>query len=146
MIRYSLVCAGRHEFEAWFGSSGAFDAQRAAGHVACPICGSLEVEKALMAPSITTGRKGSEGRAEQTSPAHGPDRKQMIEAMKKVRNQLIANADYVGDRFAEEARKIHYEEAEKRGIYGQATPEEARGLIEEGVSFAPLPVLPDDAN
>ncbi|MYZ49531.1 DUF1178 family protein [Propylenella binzhouense] len=145
MIRYALVCPDRHEFEAWFGSSDAYERQKAAGQVSCPFCGATDVEKALMAPALVAARKEPAPPPAQ-KPELSAEQKQRLEALRAFRTQLIANADYVGDRFAEEARKIHYEETEKRGIYGEATPEEARGLVEEGIAFAPLPVLPEDAN
>lgn len=142
MIRFALVCGAKHEFEAWFASSDAFDGQRFAGDVVCPICGDSSIEKALMRPAVSTSRK------RETVPlaANTSREAEMRAALRKLRDEIVSNADDVGDRFAEEARKIHYEEVEKRGIYGRASAEEARGLVEEGISFAPLPVLPDDHN
>ena len=137
MIRYSLVCAGGHEFDGWFSSSDAFEAQSRDGDVICPPCGSAEVSKALMAPNVATSKV-----AEDADPA-SPE---MREVARKVREHVEQTADYVGDRFAEEARKIHYEEVEPRGIYGEATPSEAVELKEEGVEFHPLPPSPKDQN
>lgn len=141
MIRYSLVCKERHDFEAWFRNSDDFEGQRRRALVACPSCGSTEVEKALMAPAVSTGRK-----REKMALAMGEAQKEALAELKILSKKMRANADYVGDRFAEEARRIHFGEAEQRGIYGEATTEEARALAEDGVEFMPLPVFPDDRN
>jgi hypothetical protein len=161
MIRYALHCDRGHEFEAWFGSSADYERTAAAGENTCPFCGSTFVEKALMAPAVG-GRAHphearNQGRAEESRVEEGksekvalaaPDPRQAAfrEALKEFRRKLTENADYVGDRFAEEARKIHYSEVEPHGIYGEATAEEAEGLAEEGVAFQPLPPLPEDRN
>ena len=137
MIRYSLVCASGHEFDGWFSSSDAFEAQARDGDVVCPHCGSAEVSKALMAPNVATSKAADD------AGSVSPD---MLEVAQKVREHVENTADYVGDRFAEEARKIHYEEVEPRGIYGEATPSEAVELKEEGVEFHPLPPIPEDQN
>lgn len=142
MIRFALRCAAGHDFEAWFASSATFEAQREAGEIACPVCGGVEVEKALMRPAVATAR----GREELTLAAHTSREAEMRAAIRKLRDEVTRNSEDVGDRFADEARKIHYEETEHRGIYGRATPDEARSLAEEGIAFAPLPVLPDDHN
>ena len=142
MIKYQLICPDGHQFETWFSDSSTFDAQKAAGHVNCPSCGSAQVEKALMAPSVATSRKRE---TVQVASHHGMD-KDMVAMMRKIRDHVTENAENVGPRFAEEARKIHYKEVEPRGIYGQATREESRELREEGVEFHPLPVLPEDQN
>lgn len=148
MIRYALQCDQGHPFEAWFRSGADFDK----GETACPVCGSLAVSKAVMAPQVARKDRG------EAAPAAGakseklrlatadPRQQAMIAAIKELRRQVTENADYVGDKFAEEARKIHYEEAEKRGIYGEATGEEAKALVEEGIEVHPLPVLPEDRN
>ncbi len=143
MIRYSLACANGHEFEAWFAGSEAFETQRSEGSIACPACGSSEVDKALMAPAVSTSRKKTMRLA-----ANMPQQqeKEAIAALRKLRKQLTENADYVGPKFAEEARRIHYNETEARGIYGEASPEEARGLVDEGIEFHPLPTLPEEHN
>ena len=144
MIRFSLSCSDGHQFEGWFASSDAFDAQRGERAIACPVCGDADVEKALMAPAIATARKKDAVRvAAHTGTAEEPE---MVSMLRKLRNHLTDNADYVGDRFAAEARRIHYDEVEKRGIYGEATPEDARKLVEEGIEFQPLPKLPEDHN
>jgi hypothetical protein len=145
MIRYRLSCPDRHEFDAWFRSSATFDVQAGAGQVACPECGSHAVEKAMMAPSVKTSR--SEDKAVKAKRPMASLMPPEIQAMmRKIRDHVHDNADYVGGKFAEEARKMHYEETEARGIYGEATLEEAQALHEEGIPFQPLPVLPEDQN
>ncbi len=150
MIRYRLTCPDAHEFEAWFSSSAAYDKQAKAGHVTCPECGSNKVEKTLMAPNVATSRKKEAAREKAKAAAPRPVASQMpaemLEMMRKIRDHVRENADYVGDKFAEEARKIHYEESEARGIYGEATPDEAQALYEEGIAVHPLPLLPEDKN
>lgn len=142
MIRYSLSCLDDHGFEGWFRNSEAFETQRASLLLACPVCGSTEVRKALMTPSVATGEaKDARQFASRTAL-----REEMVATLRKVRRHVTENSEYVGDRFAEEARKIHYEEVEVRGIYGEATAGEAKALHEEGIEVHPLPVLPEDAN
>ena len=141
MIQYSLHCAKGHGFDAWFKNAAAFDEQQARGIVTCAICGSSEVSKALMAPALA--RSGSE-KLSLTSAA--PDAVTMRAMLRAYRQKVVSEADNVGDKFAEEARKIHFEEVEARGIYGQATREELSGLVEDGVSFMPLPDLPEEHN
>lgn len=133
MIIFDLKCAPQgHVFEAWFGSSGDYEAQRARGLVACPICGAAEVSKAPMAARV--GGKGSE--AESPSPAAV---KAALAGMARAQREMLASSEHVGDRFPEEARAIHLGEAEARAIHGRATPAAAAGLREEGVPIAPLP-------
>lgn len=141
MIQYSLHCADGHEFDAWFKNAAAFDEQQARGIVTCAICGSPKVSKALMAPAVA--RSGSE---KMSLSAGHPDVAQLRELLRAYRQKVISEADYVGDRFAEEARKIHFEEVEARGIYGEATRDEVMALAEEGIDFAPLPDLPEEQN
>ncbi len=141
MIRFSLSCEREHDFEAWFRSNDDFDAQKGRGLVACPACGSHKVEKALMAPAVSTGRK-----REKIALAMGEEQKKAMAQIKALADKIRENADYVGPKFAEEARKIHFGEAEARGIYGEATQEEAESLAEDGVGFMPIPVFPDDRN
>lgn len=141
MISFSLRCDGGHAFDGWFRNNEDFDAQNERGLVDCPTCGSRHVAKALMAPSVSTGRK-----REQIALAMGEQQKQALRQLRELADKVRSEADYVGDRFAEEARKIHFGEADARGIYGEATAEEARSLIEDGVEFMPIPVLPDDRN
>lgn len=131
MIKYQLVCASGHEFEGWFQSSTAYDDQVANGHVVCPVCGSLDVSKAVMAPNIAS---------------RSIAQRQAVASMRKLRAEVESSAEYVGPRFAEEARKIHLEESEPRGIYGEATVADAKDLIEDGVPVMPLPRLPEDEN
>lgn len=137
MIRYSLICEGDHEFDGWFSSSEGYEAQAAAGEVACPQCGSTRVSKALMAPNVA---KGVVKRSSGTTANEMAERMSMM--MLALRKHVEENCDYVGDAFAEEARRIHYGETEHRDIYGEATLDEARELIEEGVTVAPLPIRP----
>ena len=143
MIRYSLSCQTGHDFEGWFAGSAAFETQQAQGSIACPTCGSTAVDKALMAPAVSTSRKKDSMRLAANVPGQQPD---VAAALRKLREHLTENADYVGPKFAEEARRIHYNEAEKRGIYGEASSEEARALSEEGIEFHPLPMLPEEHN
>lgn len=142
MIRYELVCDNAHEFEGWFGSGEEFDRQKERSLVSCPSCGSPRVTKRLMAPSVATARK-KEARRHEVMNAHNQE---AVTKLRELVATIKANAEDVGERFPEEARKIHYGEAEQRGLIGKATAEEARELIEEGVEIAPLPVLPDDTN
>lgn len=141
MIHYSLVCESDHKFDAWFRNADAYDQQSARGIVTCPICNSVKVSKGLMAPSVS--RANSDKVA--LSIGH-PQQAQLREALLALRNKVTAEADYVGDRFADEARKIHYREVDPRGIYGEATREEVASLIEDGIDFMPLPNVPEEHN
>lgn len=141
MIRFSLHCDQAHEFEGWFRDNADYETQSKRGFVECPVCGSHKVSKSLMAPAVSTGRK-----KEKMALAASAEQKKLMEALKEMSRQVRENAENVGDKFAEEARKIHFGETEARGIYGEATPEEARSLIEDGVEFMPLPVFSDDRN
>ena len=142
MIRYALSCDNAHEFEGWFSEGADFDRQVASGFLTCPTCGSASVSKMLMAPSVSTAR----AKEALTTLAMDAARKQAIDKLKEAVAAIKANAEDVGGKFPEEARKIHYGEADARGIIGQATPAEARALVEEGIEIAALPVLPDDVN
>jgi hypothetical protein len=148
MIRYDLICAEGHAFDAWFRDSEAYDDQVRQGLVACAACGSARVEKQLMAPAIAgKGNRQDEGaKLPVCSAPADPRAKMLISMMRELRRNVEANAEYVGPRFAEEARKIHYAESEKRGIYGEASPAEAHALAEEGIEAHPLPILPEDRN
>ena len=153
MIRYSLVCAAEHGFESWFPSSDSYDAQVERGLVACPVCDSTRVTKALMAPALGRPvREPAPTVPATTPPVEAPvtmiaePERQMRAMLRAFREHVTANSEPVGARFPEEARKIHYGEAEGRSIYGQASPAEARALIEEGIDVAPLPIMPDDRN
>jgi hypothetical protein len=141
VIRFSLICEREHEFEAWFRSGDDFETQKRRGFVDCPTCGSSKVQKALMAPAVSTGRK-----REKFTLAMGEAQKEAMAQLKALSRKMRENADYVGDKFAEEARKIHFGETDQRGIYGEATPEEAKSLADDGVEFMPIPVFPDDRN
>ncbi len=147
MIRYDLICEKGHDFDGWFRDSAAYDQQAERGLVSCALCGSVKVQKALMAPGIPA-KANSKDQAPQkmASGSVDPRLRMMMDMMRNMRKQVEANAENVGNRFAEEARKIHYAEAEKRGIYGEATAEDARSLIEEGIDVHPMPVLPEDGN
>jgi hypothetical protein len=136
MIRYALACEGGHEFEGWFSASGDFDDQAARGLLCCPVCDTRDVKKQIMAPAVAGTRRSAPG----DSPA--ASRAMMMEAMGRVRAHVEANFDYVGDRFAAEARAIHTGQAEERGIYGEATPAEVKALAADGVPVAPLPPEP----
>ena len=141
MIQYSLHCSKGHRYDAWFRNAAAFDEQQGRGIVRCAVCGDDAVSKAPMAPSVarTDGEKVS------LSSAH-PDAVKFREFLRAYRSKVTSEADYVGDRFAEEARKIHFEEVEARGIYGEATRDEVVALAEEGIEFMPLPDLPEEHN
>ncbi|MDI6025731.1 DUF1178 family protein [Corticibacterium sp. UT-5YL-CI-8] len=141
MIRFSLHCDKDHTFEGWFRSNDDFDTQLKRGLVECPHCASKTIGKALMAPAVSTGRK-----KDKIALAVGEEQRKMMAALKELSEKVRQNADYVGDKFAEEARKIHFGETDARGIYGEATHEEVVSLAEDGVEFMPLPSLPDDQN
>jgi hypothetical protein len=142
LIRYSLSCENAHEFEAWFSESADFDRQVASGYLTCPVCNSTSISKALMAPSVSTARKKDETKTLAMDTA----RRDAFEKLKAAVAHIKANAEDVGAQFPEEARKIHYGEADARGIIGQATTDEAQALLEEGIEIAALPVLPEDVN
>ena len=171
MIQYSLVCENTHTFEAWFKSASAYDDQVKLGVVTCPVCATSQVNKALMAPSVTRKSNrdevgvtsasasdeslvgGDQDNLPSAAPQGGvalsaghPDQKKLRKVMRDLRNKITAEADYVGDRFAEEARKIHDEGIEARSIYGEATAEETASLLEDGVDILPLPLLPEEQN
>lgn len=139
MIRYSLTCAAHHDFESWFQSSTAYDRLAETGRVACPTCGSTAVRKALMAPAIQAAGRGPEPAS---PPAASPAPAEIERAIAELRKQVEQNSDYVGLNFAAEARRIHAGEAPERSIYGEARPDEARKLVEDGVPVAPLPFVP----
>jgi hypothetical protein len=141
VIQYSLICENSHSFDAWFRNASAYDEQKTRGIVTCPICSTQDVSKALMSPAVS--RKSSSKIS--LSVGH-PEQEKLRAAMKTLRDKVVAEADYVGDKFAQEARKIHDNEIEARGIYGEATPEEVTSLLEDGVDFMPLPSLPEEHN
>ncbi|MGJ4926487.1 DUF1178 family protein [Bradyrhizobium sp. HKCCYLS2038] len=161
MIRYALRCERDHTFESWFASSSAYDSQVKRKLVECPSCGSTKVEKAIMAPRIVS-KKGREATpVPAATPAPPPaqevippgptsllmaQERELRAKLKELRDHIVKTADDVGERFPTEARKMHYGETEHRPIYGEASLDEARELIEEGIEVAPIPVLPDDRN
>lgn len=142
MIRYALHCESGHAFESWFPDGAAYDRQHKRGMIACPHCHSTRVEKQIMAPAVATG-KDKPTQSMTMFGERGRELRGMIAALHK---HMAETAENVGDRFAEEARKIHYGEKEERAIYGAATPPEARELIEEGIPVLPVPDLPDNMN
>ena len=153
MISYRLRCAAGHGFEGWFRSGDAFDADRAAGRLECPVCGGRDVEKGIMAPAIArSGAKAEEGHAAPPVPPSRPQAMmtappaerlgRMIAMARALRRHVETHFEDVGPRFPEEARAIHDGAAETRGIYGQATPEEARALAEDGIEVMPMPNVP----
>ena len=137
MILYDLNCADGHAFEAWFKDSKAYDRQAKAGRIACPICGQTKVSKALMAPNISSGA-GKE-KTEQAAQRYTNEAAQTLKAFAEFRKHVEQTCDYVGNRFPEEARKIHYGEKEAKAIYGEATLKEAKELQDEGVPCTPIP-------
>ena len=166
MIRYALACEGGHAFESWFPGSEAYDEQVERGLVACPVCGSAKVRKEIMAPALGRARGEEPGRPEPRGEAEVPpaspgppsppaegaaaflaERDRALRAMvRELRRRVTAEAEHVGPRFADEARAMHEGSIPHRSIYGEASPREARALVEEGVEIHPLPVLPDERN
>jgi hypothetical protein len=162
MIRYALACDQGHAFESWFQNSAAYDKQVKRGLVTCPVCHSAKVEKTIMAPRLSGAKKRGRTSAPVPPPASdssapaqdapapvamvSPQEHEFRKKLKELREHLTKNADYVGQKFPEEARKMHYGEIEHRSIYGEASPDQAKELHEEGIEFHPLPVLPDDRN
>jgi hypothetical protein len=159
MIRYNLRCERGHGFESWFQSSSAYESQEKRKLVSCPSCGSIKVERAIMAPQIVSKKSSRAESApaaastEVTALASAPtplmmmaQERELRAKLKELRDHVVKNADNVGERFPNEARKMHYGDIEHRPIYGEASPQEARSLIEEGVEVSPLPVLPEDRN
>jgi hypothetical protein len=161
MIHYALACEKGHAFESWFQDSAAYDKQLKRKLVTCPHCGSAKVEKAIMAPRIAGTRKRAVPAAPATAAPESapettqektpvamisPQEQELRSKLKELREHLTKNADHVGTKFPEEARKMHYGEIEHRSIYGEASPEDAKALAEEGIEFHPLPILPEERN
>jgi len=145
MIRYALACEAGHGFDSWFRSSEDFDGQMARGLVSCPVCQSQRIAKQIMAPQVArTDRE--EPRAELPAPLVSPQEQDLRQKLAELKAHLAEHSEDVGLKFAEEARKIHYGESESRSIHGQASGEDARALLDEGVPFLPLPILPDERN
>ncbi|WP_137391819.1 DUF1178 family protein [Rhodoligotrophos defluvii] len=145
MIRYDLVCGEGHEFDGWFANSETFEKQAAAKLIDCPHCGDTAVSKAIMAPRINRAGEAEKGKQAEP-PTAPPEMAELITLLRRIKRHVLENAENVGERFAEEARKIHYDEAERRSIYGEASAEDARALLEEGIEIHALPVLPEEAN
>ncbi len=159
MIHFSLTCQDNHAFEGWFRDSSDFEKQLESGFLQCPYCGSSDIRKALMAPAVSTSRQKEKGPSPQTTEQQAPalsepqqlasiapQQQQILNAMRTLRDKITENADDVGTRFAEEARKMHYGESERRGIYGQADATEVNELRDEGVEFFAMPSLPEEKN
>jgi len=175
VIKFSLQCDAGHSFEGWFRNSGDFESQKQSGFLQCPGCGSENVNKALMAPAIS-GTRTQDKIAQTAEPqptasapveasasvppaapvpspvqpvalqAETEQQAELVQKLRDLREKVVANSDYVGDKFAEEARKMHFNETEKRGIYGEATLDEVKDLNEDGIDCLPLPILPEDQN
>jgi hypothetical protein len=143
VIRYDLICAKGHEFDGWFSNSDAYDKQAKRGLISCTHCGVTKIEKQIMAPGIPT--KGNSKQA-MTGGPQDARAAAMMQMMREYRKHVTENSENVGDRFAEEARKIHFKEVKERPIIGEATKEEAVALIEEGIDVQPIPRLPEDGN
>ena len=140
MIVYQLQCTKGHEFEAWFRDSATYEVQAKDGDVVCPFCGDTDVGKAIMAPNISTSKAGPKDAVLNSAEARAQEvAEKILEAVGEIREPVEANCDDVGENFAEEARRIHYGEAEERGIHGHATDEEAEDLDDEGIEFYRLP-------
>ena len=150
MIKYALICEERHEFDSWFASSAAYDKQAKRGLVSCPVCGATKVEKAIMAPRLSGTRKRQRAPEAPAAAAPvamlSPKEQELRSKLKELREHITKNADYVGQKFPEEARKMHYGEIEHRSIYGEASLETAKELSDEGIELHALPVLPDEKN
>ena len=158
MILYRLRCAKGHEFDSWFKDGKTYERQEKRSLIGCPSCGNAKITRAPMAPRIGKGAKGAPAPVEapaETTPKQPPTTadpqmaalaqampKEMRETLLKLREQVEKNLEPVGEKFAEEARKIHYGESDKRGIYGQTTDEEAEALADEGIEFGRLPWIP----
>jgi hypothetical protein len=158
MIHYALVCEHGHAFDSWFADSAAFDKQVKRKLIGCPVCGSAKVDKAIMAPRLAGARKrtrpvemptpSAPEKSQEKAPVAmiSPQEKELRSKLKELRDHLTKNADHVGTKFPEEARKMHYGETEHRSIYGEASPDDAKKLAEEGIEFHPLPILPEERN
>lgn len=154
MIKYALACDNGHTFESWFADSAAYDKQARRGLVTCPVCNSAKVEKAIMAPRLSGTRK--RGRTLDLEAAPTPDKApvammspmemELRSKLKELREHIVKNADNVGEKFPEEARKMHYGESEHRSIFGVASIDDAKELAEEGIDVLPIPALPDERN
>lgn len=146
MIRYDLICSKGHEFDGWFSDSSAYDKQAKRGLISCTHCGVNKIEKQIMAPGIPTkGNRKSETQAMSAGPLD-PRAAAMVQVMRDYRKHVTENSENVGKKFADEARKIHFKEVKERSIYGEATADDAKALIEDGIDVHPIPRLPEDGN
>lgn len=149
MIRYDLHCEAGHGFESWFRSSGDYDAQRKKKLVECPVCGSFDIEKQIMAPRLKRTDKAPRAKpGEEKAPVAmmSPEQAEFRQKLRELRDHVTKNAENVGEEFPELARKMHNEEIERRSIYGEASADEVKSLLEDEVDIHPLPILPDDRN
>jgi hypothetical protein len=149
VIRYDLHCESGHGFESWFRSSGDYDAQRKRKLVECPVCGSHDIEKQIMAPRLKRTDKAPRAKpAEDKAPVAmmSPQEAEFRQKLRELRDHVTKNAENVGEKFPDLARKMHNEEIERRSIYGEASAEEVKSLIDDEVDIHPLPILPDDRN
>jgi hypothetical protein len=146
LITYRLICSSGHEFEGWFKDSAAFDTQSQKSVLTCPVCGDSKVEKAVMAPALLKGSKTPTKMIAPAAPQPQPDPEKIRQFMAGYRKFIEQHAEYVGQKFPEEARKIHYGEAEDRHIYGESSLAEARELMDEGIEIAPVPPDPGELN
>lgn len=142
MIRFALKCSQGHSFDSWFKSNDAYDSLRAAGMVACAVCGVASVEKDLMAPTLSKGSKSPAGPALPPAPSLSAPASPAEQALAELRKKVEANSDYVGSKFTEEARRIHNGDTPQRSIYGEATAKDAKEMIEDGIPVVPLPFMP----
>jgi hypothetical protein len=151
MIRYALACDKGHSFDSWFQSSATYDRQAKRALITCPVCGTTKVDKTIMSPNVSRARQRGAARTETASDAApvamiSPQERDLRQKLRELREHVTKSADYVGQKFPEEARKMHYGEAEHRSIYGEASPQQAKDLHEEGIEFYRLPLLPDEHN
>ena len=142
MIQYTLKCDDDHQFDSWFQSAEAFDKLQAAGMVSCALCGSTKVTKAIMSPRVRPARKAQATTGEPSAPTLSAPTSAAEQAIADLKKQVEENSDYVGGNFVKEARAMHDGDAPERSIYGEAKPEDAKALIEEGIPVAPLPFRP----
>jgi hypothetical protein len=146
LIRYDLICAKGHEFDGWFSDSAAYDKQAKRGLISCTHCGVNKIEKQIMAPGIPTkGNRKSESHTMTAGPLN-PQAAAMMQMLREYRKHVTENSENVGSKFADEARKIHFKEVKERPIYGEATADDAKALIEDGIDVHPIPRLPEDGN
>ncbi len=140
MIKYRLKCANGHRFDAWFLDGATYDRQNAHREISCPYCGDGQISKAPMSPNLAKGKNDKQTEATELRATEVAER--ILNAVNKLRQNVEENCEYVGDKFADEARGIYYGETEKRGIYGEASEEESVDLEKEGIKFFRLPVVP----